>query len=61
MTVQPDDLADVFHVPRDEAYLRQAKEEAAYYDQLLLVRQFSAAGTLTPTSRFAVYRMRVQT
>ena len=61
MTRPPDDLADVFHVPRDEAYLRQAKEETAYYEQLSLDRQFSAAGTLTPTSGFAVYRMRVQT
>ncbi|MCH7580972.1 MAG: class I SAM-dependent methyltransferase [Chloroflexi bacterium] len=33
MTQPPDNLADVFHVSRDEAYARQAKEEAAYYDQ----------------------------
>ena len=33
MTQRPDDPADIFHVSRDEAYLREAKEEAAYYDQ----------------------------
>ena len=33
MTQPPDNLADIFHVSRDEAYARQAKEEAAYYDQ----------------------------
>ena len=60
MTVQPDDLAYVFHVPRDEAYLRQANEEAAYYDQLSLDRQVSAAGTLTPANGFAVYGKRVE-
>ncbi len=33
MTQPSEGLTDVFHVTRDEAYLRQAKEEAAYYDQ----------------------------
>ena len=33
MTQPPNDLADFFHVSRDEAYLRQAKEEAAFFDQ----------------------------
>ena len=33
MTQSPEELTDVFHVSRDEAYLRQAKEEAAYYDR----------------------------
>ena len=60
MTPPPDDLADIFHVSRDEAYARQAKEEAAYYDQPFLGRWVSAAGTLTPTTGFAVYRKRVQ-
>ena len=33
MTQPPDNLADIFHVSRDEAYQRQAKEEAAFFDQ----------------------------
>ncbi len=33
MTQPPDGLADIFHVSRDEAYLRQANEEAAFFDQ----------------------------
>lgn len=42
---------------RDEPYLRQAKEEAAYCEQ---ARQVSKAGTLMPRSGFAVYRKRAQ-
>ena len=33
MTQPPNDLADIFHVSRDEDYLRQAKEETAFFDQ----------------------------
>ncbi len=59
MTQPPNDLADIFHVSRDEAYLRQANEEAAFFD--LTDRQVSEAGTLTPANGFAIYRKRVQT
>ena len=60
MTQRPDDAADILHVHREEGYSRQAKEETAYYDQLSLDRQVSAAGTLTPANGFAVYGKRVE-
>ncbi len=61
MTRPPEHLTDVFHASRDEAYLRQASEEAAYYDQPRVDRQVSEFGTLTPINGFAIYRKRVQT